>query len=77
MYERSDGQAYERIRDGRTNERTSDKRTNERTNERTHDERKNERMKKKRDGPLTFQSKYQGHLLTKGELKDMNDKTIL
>jgi len=73
MYERSDGQAYERIRDGRTNERTSDKRTNERTNPRRKKERKNE----KKDGPLTFQSKYQGHLLTKGELKDMNDKTIL
>ena len=40
----------------------------------------NERRKRKyemKNGPLTFQSRYQGHLLTKGELKDMNDKTKL
>lgn len=46
-------------------------------NERTNPRRKKERKNEKKDGPLTVQSKYQGHLLTKGELKDINDKTIL
>lgn len=73
MYERSDGQAYERIRYGRTNERA----TKERMNEPTTNVRTKERKNEKKDGPLTSQSKYQGHLLTKGELKDMNDKTKL